>query len=154
MITVVCTDCKHAINVIGEVAEVDHLVGQHSDFWPNGYKCWTCSGQMTGFLTPEVSAAAMRELYVYELGVQEAYAALMGLGIPDERVCTAESVMQLFESAGLQVKGKTFRGQHRYFIDEIQFPDGTKLHLGASPQGAAVYRITKPHSYVKANDVG
>jgi hypothetical protein len=42
----------------------------------------------------------------------------------------------------------------RFFLDSIELPDGTKLHLGASPQGACIYRITKPHSYARTNDVG
>lgn len=154
MITIACLACKHAISVIGEVAEVDNLVGQRSDLWPDRYKCWACEGSMEAVLTPQVSGTAYGQLYIYELGPQEAFAALMGLGLPDERVVEADTVHQLFERAGLQVKGKSYRGMHRFFIDEIVFPDGTKLHLAASPQGAAVYRITKPHSYAKANDVG
>ncbi len=151
MITIACFSCAHAISTIGEVSEVDILIGQRSDFWPDKYKCWACGGAMQAVLTPEVSTAVYSALFVYELSAQETYAALMGLGMPEERVVEADTVKQLFEQVGLKVKGKSYRGQHRYFLDEIEFPDGTKLHLGASPQGAAVFRITKPHSYARSN---
>lgn len=154
MITIVCFACKHAISVIGDVAEVDNLVGQRSDLWPDKYRCWACEGKMEAVLTPEVSTAAYGQLSIYELGPQETYAALMGLGMPDERAVDPVTIAQLFEQAGLKVRGKSYRGVPRFFVDSIEFPDGTKLHLAASPQGAAVYRITRPHSYARTNDVG
>lgn len=154
MVTIVCLACKHAVSVVGDMTEVDMLLGQRSDFWPDKYKCWACGGAMGAVLTPQVSAAAYSQLNVYELSVQEAYAALMGLGMPAERAVDEHLVKELFEKEGLKVKGKSYRGQQRFFIDEIEFPDGTRLHLAASPQGAAVYRVTKPHSYTKANDDG
>lgn len=154
MIAVVCTTCKKALHVVGEMSEVDQLVGQRSDFWPDKYICFSCGGAATGFLTPEISAAALNELDIYNLTPQEAFAALNGLGIPEERVCCAEVIVPALEALGLKVKGKEFRGMARYFLDELELPDGTKFFFGASPQGAAIYRITKPHSYRKANDVG
>ena len=154
MIAVVCTACNHAVHVIGEVSEVDMLVGQRSDFWPDKYKCWDCGTNMEGFLTPEISAAVLNKLFIYELTAHEAFAAFMGLGLPQERVVEADTVLELFEKVGLKVKGKSYRGEQRYFIDAIEFPNGMKLHLAASPHGAAVYRITKPHSYTRTNDVG
>ena len=154
MITIVCTHCKHALHATGEVSEVNQLVGQQSDFWPDKYRCWECDRYMEGFLTPEVSSAVANELTIIEVTAQEAFAALNGLGLPQERVVDPDTVLELFETVGLKVKGKSYRGQHRYFIDEIVFPNGVKLHLGASPQGAAVYRIVKPHSYARTNDVG
>lgn len=153
MITIVCATCKHAICAVGEVSEVDLLIGQRSDFWPDKYKCWDCGKHMEGFLTPEISAAVLNELFIYELTAPETFAALMGLGLPQERVVETDTVLELFEKAGLKVQGKSYRGEQRYFIDVIEFPNGMKLHLGASPQGAAVYRITKPHSYARTNDV-
>lgn len=152
MIAIVCTSCKHCIHVIGEMSEVDLLVGQRSDFWPDKYKCWACGKYMEGFLAPEISYAVLNELFIYELSPNETFAALMGLGLPEERAVDADTILELFEKVGLKVKGKAYRGQSRYFIDEIEFPNGMKLHLGASPQGAAVYRITKPHSYTRSND--
>lgn len=154
MISIVCLECKKAIRVVGDVSEVDQLVGQRSEYWPDKYPCFSCGQLVHGYLTPEVSATAFGQLEVYDLSVQEAFAALNGLGVPDERSCCTDVVVPLLESVGLKVKGKEFRGVPRYFIDELELPDGTKLHLGASAQGAAVYRVTKPHSYRKANDVG
>jgi len=153
MISIVCTDCKKALNVVGEMSEVDQLVGQRSEYWPNKYTCFSCGGVATGFLTPQISAAALGELDIYDVTVQEAFAALNGLGIPEERVCCADVIVPMLTALGLKVKGKEYRGMTRYFLDELELPDGTKFHFGASPQGAAIYRITKPHSYRKANDV-
>lgn len=154
MIAIVCIACKKSLHVVGEMSEVDQLVGQRSDYWPDKYKCFSCNGAATGFLSPEISFAALAELDVYHVTPQEAFAALNGLGIPDERTCCADVIVPLLEAVGLKVKGKEFRGMTRYFLDELELPDGTKLHFGASPQGAAIYRITKPHSYRKTNDVG
>lgn len=154
MIAIVCTGCAHCLHVVGDVSEVDQLVGQRSDFWPDKYPCWNCGSQAQGFLSPEISAAAMEKLQIFHLTPQEAFAALMGMGLPEERKCCAEVVEALLQGVGLKVKGKEFRGLDRYFIDQIELADGTKLFLGSSPQGACVYRITKPHSYTKANDVG
>lgn len=154
MISIVCIDCKKAIRVVGEVSEVDQLLGQRSEYWPDKYPCFSCGQLVMGYLTPEVSSVAFAELQVYDLPVTEAFAALNGLGLPEERTCCADVVVPLLESVGLKVRGKEYRGLARYFIDELELPDGTRLFLGASPQGAAVYRVTKPHSYRKANDVG
>lgn len=154
MISVVCTACKKSLHVVGEMSEVDQLIGQRSDYWPDKYTCFSCGSPASGFLTPEISAAALAELDIYNVTVQEAFAALNGLGVPAERVCCADVVEPLLEGLGLKVKGKEYRGTQRYFLTELELPDGTKLHFGASPQGAAIYRITKPHSYRKTNDVG
>ena len=154
MIAVVCTSCKNMLQVIGELSEVDHLVGQRSEFWPDKYKCFACGGSATGFLMPQISAAALGELNVHSVTAAEAFAALNGLGLPEERTCCADVIVPMLESLGLKVKGKEFRGTARYFLDELELPDGTKLFFGASPYGAAIYRITKPHSYREANDVG
>lgn len=154
MITIACTTCSKALNVIGEVTEVDVLLGQRSEYWPDKYVCFSCGSKAQGFLTPEISAAAMAKLDAYDVSAQEAFAALNGLGLPSERVCCADVIVPLLEQLGLKVKGKELRGVQRYFLDELELPDGTKLHFGASPHGAAIYRVTKPHSYRETNDVG
>lgn len=157
MIFIACDSCCSALRVTGDVSEVDQLVGQRSEYWPDKYKCYSCGADAVGFLTPEVSALAMAKLHVVDVTAQEAFAALNGLGVPSERTCCEEVIRPLFEAQGLTVRGRTFRGQPRMCLDEIVFPDGTRLFLGASPQGAVIYRITKPHSYAaaaEANDVG
>ena len=152
MIFIACATCHVALRVTGDVTEVDLLVGQRSEYWPSGYKCHICGGSAAGCLTPEVSALALASLRVIDVNAQEAFAALNGLGVPDERTCCEEVVQPMFEQQGIKVKGRQFRGQSRYFVDELEFPDGTRMFFGASPQGAVVYRITKPHSYVEATE--
>ncbi len=154
MISIVCTACKLALNVVGEMSEVAQLVGQQSEFWQDRYTCFQCNGSAQGFLTAEVSAPAMRELQVYSVSATEAFAAMLGLGLPEERNCCSDVIVPLLEAVGVKVHGKESRGVQRFYLDAIELPDGTKLHLGASPQGACIYRITKPHSYARTNDVG
>lgn len=150
MITIACTKCAHAIRVVGDVSEVDQLVGQRSDFWPDKYVCFHCGERCEGFLTPEISEFVLAKLNIFDLTPNEAFAALNGMGVPSEHTCCADVVVPLLEAQGIKVKGRELRGQQRYFLDEIHLPDGTKLFFGASPQGAVIYRITKPHSYVQA----
>lgn len=154
MISVVCTACNVALSVVGDVTEVDQLVGQRSEFWKDHYTCFRCNGGAEGFLTAEISAAALRELQVYNVTALEAFAAMNGLGIPEERNCCSDAIVPMFEALGIKVHGKEYRGMQRFFLNSIELPDGTTLHLGASPQGACIYRITKPHSYARTNDVG
>lgn len=153
MISIVCTACKVALSVVGDVTEVDQLVGQCSEFWKDSYTCFRCNGRAEGFLTAEISAAALRELQVYNVTSLEAFAAMNGLGIPEERNCCGDVITPLLAALGVKAHGKEYRGVPRFFLDSLELPDGTKLHLGASPQGACIYRITKPHSYARTNDV-
>jgi len=150
MITIVCQSCKHALCVVGEVRDVDVLVGKQSDYWPDKYSCYNCGGQASGFLTPQVDEAVMRSLQVTNVNAEEAFAALNGLGVPEERTCCAEVVLPYFEALGIIVKGRQPHGQTRYIVEELTFPDGTRMQLGASPQGALIYRVVKKHSYAAA----
>lgn len=150
MIVIACSKCSHALRVNGEVRDVDSLVGQGSEYWPDKYICYNCGGNASGFLTPEVSPLAMQALVITDVNSDEAFAALNGLGIPSERTCCEEVILPYFEAVGIQVKGKQLRGQTRYILEELTFPDGTRMQIGPSPQGAVVYRLVKPHSYVSA----
>lgn len=150
MIVIACSKCSHALRVNGEVRDVDSLVGQGSEYWPDKYPCYNCGEKASGFLTPEVSALAMQALIITDVSPEEAFAALNGLGIPSERTCCEEVILPYFESVGIQVKGKQMRGQTRFILEELTFPDGTRMQIGASPQGAIIYRLVKRHSYVKA----
>lgn len=153
MICIVCNGgCGHALRVNGEVQDVDLLVGKRSDFWPNKYTCFHCDAPATGFLTPEVSPEVLAMLVVVDVTAEEAFAALNGMGVPDERTCCAEVVIPYFEEQGLKVKGRQPRGVSRFILEEIEFPDGTKMFLAPSPQGATIYRITKKHSYVEKSE--
>lgn len=150
MITIACRLCSHALRVNGEVRDVDSLVGQGSEYWPGKYSCYNCGAPATGFLTPEVSPLVMQSLIITDVSAEEAFAALNGLGVPAERTCCEEVILPYFEAAGIQVKGKQLRGQNRYILEELTFPDGTRMQIGPSPQGALIYRLVKKHSYVSA----
>lgn len=150
MITIFCEHCTHALRVNGDAVDVDSLLGQGSDYWPDRYPCYNCGKKAQGFLTPEISAMALSVMRVVDVNAQEAFAALNGLGVPSERTCCAEVIEELFDRHGIHVKGHQTSGQPRYLVEELSFTDGTRIQLGASPQGALIYRIVKPHSYVKA----
>lgn len=150
MILIACTHCRKALRVTGELDELEPLVGQRSEYWPDKYPCYCCGGTAAGFLVPEISEAAHASLSITDVTPQEAFAALNGLGLPDERTCCAEVVEPFFEKQGIKVHGFQPRGTMRYLVSELEFPDGTKMFFGTSPQGALIYRITKKHSYLKA----
>lgn len=154
MISIVCKVCSTALRVNGELNEVETLVGQTSEYWPNRYPCFRCNAFAEGFLTPEVSHTVWSVVEVFDVTAQEAFAALHGMGIPAERNCCSDVILPLLQAVGVKARGRDVRGQQRFILNELELPDGTKLHLAPSPEGPLVYRITKPHSYVKANDVG
>jgi len=139
-----------SLTVIGEPAEVETLVGSRSDFHPDKYVCFECGLPAECLLTAEISAMAGRSLRINEVTPQEAFAALMGMGIPAEATCCAEVVEPMFEAQGIKVTGYQMPHTTRYVITALTFPDGRTMHLGAAFPGALAYRITKKHSYVEA----
>lgn len=151
MITIACTSasCAHALRVIGDEVETERLVGGGSTFHPDKYRCFNCGGAAQCFLSVEVSSLAERALVVTEATPQEAFAALNGMGLPSESTCCAEVLTALFEAQGIKVKGRQLPHTMRYVVDQLTFPDGRTVHLGASPFGALAYRITNKHSYVE-----
>jgi hypothetical protein len=81
---------------------------------------------------------------------QEAFAALSGLGVKDERTCCTEVIEPLFAEHGIKAHGRQLEGTVRYYLDSLEFKDGTRLHFAPSPHGAVIYRVTKGgHSYLK-----
>jgi hypothetical protein len=150
MITIACAACSHALSVTGEADEIETLVGSRSDFHPDKYKCYNCEAPADCVLTAEVSAAAFKNLTVYDVTPQEAFAALHGMGIPPEMTCCAEVIEGMFEKQGIKVTGYQMPRTSRYVLTALTFPDGSTVHLGASFPGALAYRITKKHSYVQA----
>lgn len=152
MIFIACTRCLAALQVVDDIDASDQLVGQQSDFWPDKYTCFACGEPAVGALTPQVSATIMARAHIVNVTAAEAFAALNGLGVPEERTCCEEVVVPYFAAQGIKVKGKQLRGQLRYVVNELVFPDGSRMCFGVSPQGAVVYRVAKPHSYAKGVD--
>jgi hypothetical protein len=142
-----CTACSSALRVGGDPAEGRGLVGQESEFWPDRYPCFRCGGRAEAFAEPEVSPEALRALSIVNVTAEEAYAALLGLGTPEERAVSDELVEGLFRAHGARVRGRQIAGVLRYVVDFIELSCGTRIHFAPSPQGAVIYRVTKRHGY-------
>jgi hypothetical protein len=148
MIVISCSSCALAIRVMGEPAEVHSLVGERSGFWPDRYTCPSCGGHAEAQAEPEFLASAQGAAPLRDLTVFEAFAALEGLGFPEEHECVLDVVENLLRSTPVRrVAGRSIRGSRRSYIDHLELWDGTKIFLGAGPGGAVVYRIAKPPSY-------
>jgi hypothetical protein len=86
----------------------------------------------------------------YELEVPELYAAINGLGLPHERQCTLENVVQALagrtvnhiEASEVDNNLRSCRLVVRY----LQLDDGTRLYFGAGLGGAVLYRIRRKHA--------
>ena len=148
MIFLACPVCRKAVRVHGDMEEISTLLGERSEFWPDKYKCFSCNCSVIYCLTPEVSPAALATMDVHDLTPQEAYAALNGFGVPEERTCCPEVILPLFQSLGIAVKGcRINTGTFR--VEELTFPDGTTLFLAPAAVGAVVYRVRKRSSYAE-----
>lgn len=155
MILVVCLPCNFAIRVMPEsvasmasVQELDQLVGARSDFWPDKYPCPRCGKPARGLLEKEADERVLNLLTIQEATPQEAFAALNGLGFPDEHHCSLETVQALLKEQPVRrIIGTNVRGAERTVIDALELWDGTKMYFGAGAGGAVIYRITRPVSY-------
>lgn len=147
MILLACEHCNHALRVTGDPTEIEYLLGEQSDLWPNQYPCFNCGKKAGYFLIAEVTTAAMALMTIVDLNPQEAFAALTGFGMPGERTCCREVVLPYFEQLGIKVKGGQPRGQSIFRVEELTFPDGTTMFLAPSAMGAVIFRVKKPHSY-------
>jgi hypothetical protein len=149
MIVIPCTACAFALRVIGNLEEIDALVGRSSRWWPGAYPCPQCQAACPAMLEVEAEADALAWLRIVDVGPQEAYAALEGFGLPYERSCKAADVRELLSTH--RVSSVTCRdvGNDRSCVEHIELEDGTRLYFGASAVGAVVYRITRKVSYVE-----
>jgi hypothetical protein len=158
MILVVCLPCASAVRIMpASVAdttsneELEILVGRKSNYWPNKFPCWTCGGSATGMRETEADPRVLRLMVVHDLTPQEAFAVFNGCGFPEEQVCAFDVIEALLRAQPIRrVIGKDIPLSARAVIDSIELWDGTKLHFGAAVEGAIVYRIVRPHSYVQA----
>ncbi len=147
MIIVPCLECYTAVRVLGEADRVHMLVGTKSEYWPDHYTCVACGRSCEGILEIEATADALSRMKMRELTAEEYYAALQGLGTPDEMVCDAVTVRELLRQPIKKVGGSTIAGTTRFCLTDIELESGVKLHFGASTHGAVVYRISRPISY-------
>jgi hypothetical protein len=129
--------------------EVDQLLGKRSEYWPDKYTCPRCGGAAKGFLEREVDHRALEAMELRDLTPHEAFAALNGLGFPDEQKCSLETVQALMVEQPLRrIIGSNVTGSERTIVDCLELWDGSKVYFGAAAEGAIIYRITRPVSYV------
>lgn len=142
---IVCLTCRQAIRVMGDPTEGQFLIGDKSEFWPDRYPCFNCSGKARGYHEPELEPEVIHSLQFHNLSPIEAFMAFEGLGIPEEQNCVEEVVHGLLTGHAVKkVEGRQHPYQTRFYIDSIEFDNGVVMYLSASPQGACVYRVRKP----------
>jgi hypothetical protein len=141
VITIVCTSCGTAIRTSGEYAEVDLLLGEKSEWYPDKYPCANCPAKAA--LIDNIDPSALKALDLYEMTAQEAYGAFNGLGLPEERECGPMAVGDAFKSSVKKVHCELIKGTNRSVVRHIELEDGTRVYFGSSPYGATVYRIAK-----------
>lgn len=155
MITLACLKCRLALRLAGETLEMDYLVGMRSEWYPDRYPCPTSGCGSTMTLTDTISSLDLELLNIHDLSPQETFQALHGMGLPKERQCNAELVLQSLIGRTVQsVDIQDLRGANRSVVHSLTLDDGTRVYLGASPHGAVVYRVAPPRSHVQELDNG
>jgi hypothetical protein len=145
-----CPNCHFALRVLGEQDKASMLIGTKSDFWPDGYICPKCEGKAKHFLEHEVDKDIWPLLQIRELTSEEAFSALHGVGLPEERVCTKEAIEETLKTKKISgIVGESLPHTERYILRRICFEDGSCMHLACGAGGATVYRISPPPSYAK-----
>lgn len=148
MIYIVCKSCRYTLRVSGDPAEIEHLFGSNNAWYPDKFPCVRCGGFSSNesFIYPD----ALKTLDVIDLTPQEAFAALNGLGIPEEQECGPLAIQKVFdESRVKKAHTKLISGTNRSVLEFLEFDNGTRMYFGVSPMGATIYRITYRHSYTK-----
>jgi hypothetical protein len=146
-----CSTCGTVVRVIGNAAEISRLVGEDSEFWPNGYVCPKCGGSAVGVSDAQATTEMLsgrRGDTLFELMLQDAFALYSGLGLPKERQCSVESVDNTLRE-GVQRWGLSSDPVNgRVYLNWLETAAGTRIYLGAGPYGAVVFRVRPKQSYV------
>lgn len=147
MLYLVCPNCKVGLRISpGEEGELESLF----EIDPRGlglkaYTCFRCELEMAS-----LSLEHPNGVELFDVNPKEAFAAINGLGLPHEQECTSAAVTKLCNGAEVSyVKARQLRNSHRCIVEFIEFESGTRVYLGASAEGAVVYRVAKRHSYAK-----
>ena len=139
-----CSKCGTVVRVIGDAVEIDHLVGELSSFWPDGYVCPKCGGGAVGVSvakqTPEMLMGRPGES-LFELPATDAFALHSGLGLPEERKCCMQSIERVLLEGVVRWGLEQDSRNDRAYIKWLETNLGTRLYLGAGPNGAIVFRI-------------
>lgn len=140
-----CKQCLFAFDVVGDTDELALMTSESII----GATCPSCDAVGAVEVCWEAELGVeLRRVHRRHLTATEAYAALMGLGLPVEDVIPdAEELAELLRSGVEKVVGK--RGPDRFVIDHIKMVDGTRVFFAAAAEGAIIYRVGKPVSYVE-----
>jgi hypothetical protein len=131
-----CLVCHLALRVVGDEDTEERLLEPP----PGGFNCPECESSVSAVADPD-ALAVMR---VVDLTPEQAYAALHGLGLPEEQDCRAERVALLFRERPVRrIVARDLPGTRRSALDRIEFWDRTTLHLGSAPEGAVVFKIRR-----------
>lgn len=146
MICVFCTACGHGLRISpGDDGELESLFGE---WHPNKYPCFNCGEAAQ--VVEAIDSTSVLQFVLHDVTAGEAFAAMNGLGLPQEQECSPAAVEKLFsERTVKRAKTRVIRNSHRCVIDFLEFDDGSRLYLGSSSVGAVVYRISSPHSYAQ-----
>jgi hypothetical protein len=152
MILIICTKCPFALRVmpagLTQVEELETLVGTKSEFWPNKYSCAQCGAHAEGALEDQVAQWSWAD--VRDVTPHEAFAAMHGMGLPEEQKCSVEVLDGLLrEKPVRRVHGKDVRGSNYALIESLELWDGTLVYFGSGADGAVVYRVQPPVSYAR-----
>jgi hypothetical protein len=129
-----CLLCRLALRVVGDAEEEARLLAPPA----SGFTCPGCEAPVSS----SGDLDALSGMRVVDLTPEEAYAALHGLGLPEEQDCRAERVgLLLRERPVRRIVARDLPGTRRAVLERIELWDGTTLHLGAGPEGAVVFRI-------------
>lgn len=146
MILLSCPICMLALRTSGDFDEVNCLVGAQSEWYPNRYPCARseCEGKM--LFSEAVDSRAYGLLEVHDLSPTECFQALLGMGLPEERAVTAEVLSELVGKRIIKIDIQPVLGDRRPVLKSLFLEDGTRIYLGASPQGAMAYRVASRRS--------
>lgn len=153
MIVLTCGSCLLVVRVLGDRDQVDFLVGEKSGFWPDRYRCPRCDNRALATTLDRTPPELLAKDGILHLEAEELFAALNGLGLPEERIATKEVVEQLLlEHRVVRVGGSTSARTSRCQVDWLDLDDGTRLFFAAGGRGAVIYRVRKRHSYMEKTD--
>lgn len=147
MIVVLCTRCMHGLQVIGDEDQINLLVGEQSDFWPNNYPCPFCEGKADGAYERDVHPPDLQRFTLTTVDGGEAFAALMGAGLPEQKPASKQAVLESLQTGVKAVHGSYAPARAAFLLDRIELTDGSMIHFAGGPTGAVIYKIVPAQPY-------
>jgi len=130
-----CKHCPFKLLVDDDPEEFELYLGQVEEL-EERYKCPQCKGVLS--FGPGASSGD-------SMNAHDAHLTLMGMGFPDERVCSAPIVRALFKQQGIIVEAVDIPDTERCIIKSFAFEDGTILDISSGGYGPTAHRIRRPH---------